>query len=151
MDAYSGTFEVRWSDLDANGHVNYAAYINAAGDLRYRYFIERGFPPERFEQIGIGPVYLAVHARFLREVRMGETITVTYAMSGLSPSGTSWNVHHDVFKSNAKKAVSIDIEGTMFHMATRKPVAPPPEMLEIFHQVPRTGDFAVLPEMRSLK
>ena len=35
MDAYTGTYEVRWSDLDANGHVNYAAYIDAAGDLRY--------------------------------------------------------------------------------------------------------------------
>ena len=78
MDAYSGSYEIRWSDLDANGHVNYAAYIDAAGDLRYRFFIEHGFPPERFAQLGIGPVYTALQARFLREVRMGETITITY-------------------------------------------------------------------------
>ena len=49
MIEYSGTYEIRWSDLDANGHVNYAAYIDAAGDLRYRFFSEHGFPPERFE------------------------------------------------------------------------------------------------------
>ena len=34
MNEYSRTYETRWSDLDANGHVNYSAYIDAAGDLR---------------------------------------------------------------------------------------------------------------------
>jgi len=60
MVEYGGDYEIRWSDLDANGHVNYAAYIDAAGDLRYRFFIEHGFRPERFEQLGIGPVYTSI-------------------------------------------------------------------------------------------
>jgi acyl-CoA thioester hydrolase len=71
MDAYSRTYEIRWSDIDANGHVNYAAYIDAAGDLRYQFFIEHGFPPEKFKELGVGPIYTAIHAQFLREVRMG--------------------------------------------------------------------------------
>ena len=73
MDEYSGMYEIRWSDLDANGHVNYAAYIDAAGDLRYRFFSQHGFPPEEFLKLGMGPIYTAIHAQFLREVRMGET------------------------------------------------------------------------------
>jgi len=148
MNAYSGTFEIRWSDLDANGHVNYAAYIDAAGDLRYRFFIEHGFPPERFAQLGIGPVYTALQAHFLREVRMGETITITYSLSGLSPRGAIWKVHHDVLKSTGKKAVSIDLEGTILNLSTRKPVAPTPELLQTFNLIPRSPDFAILPEMR---
>ena len=136
MDAYSSVNEIRWSDLDANGHVNYAAYINAAGDLRYRFFIEHGFPPERFAQLGIGPVYTAMQARFLREVRMGEAITITYSLSGLSPRGASWKVHHDVIKSNGKKAVSLDLEGTILDLTTRKPIAPTPELVEIFNLIP---------------
>ena len=148
MNAYSGTFEIRWSDLDANGHVNYAAYIDAAGDLRYRFFIEHGFPPERFAQLGIGPVYTTLQARFLREVRMGETITITYSLSGLSPRGAIWKVHHDVLKSTGKKAVSIDLEGTILNLSTRKPVAPTPELLQTFNLIPRSPDFAILPEMR---
>src|SRR5687767_14250375 len=82
MNEYSRTYEIGWSDLDANGHVNYSAYINAAGDLRYRFFWEHDFPPEKFEALGIGPVYTAIHAQFLREVRLGETVTITYALSG---------------------------------------------------------------------
>jgi len=147
MEAYSGTYEIRWSDLDANSHVNYAAYIDAAGDLRYRFFIEHSFPPERFAQLGIGPVYTALQARFLREVRMGETITLTYALSGLSPRGATWKVHHDVLKSNGKKAVNLDLEGTILDLTTRKPVAPTQELLATFNLIPRAPDFAILPEM----
>jgi len=148
MDAFSGSYEIRWSDLDANNHVNYAAYIDAAGDLRYRFFILHEFPPERFAQLGIGLVYTALQARFLREVRMGETITITYSLAGLSPRGSSWKVHHDVLKSNGKKAVVLDLEGTILNLSTRKSVAPTPELLEAFNLIPRTPDFTILPELR---
>ena len=146
MNEYSGTYEIRWSDLDANGHVNYAAYIDATGDLRYRFFTEHGFPPERFVELGIGPIYTDIHARFLREVRRDETITITYSLSGLSPAGRRWKVHHDILKSNGKKAVSIDIEGTILHMTTRKAVAPTSELLQTFNLVPRAENFEILSE-----
>ncbi len=132
--------------MDANGHVNYAAYIDAAGDLRYRFFTEHGYPPQRFQDLGMGPVYTDIHARFLREVRIGETITITYALAGLSANGGRWKVHHDVLKANGKKAVSIDLEGTILDLATRKPALPPADLLDIFAQIPRAQDFAALPD-----
>jgi acyl-CoA thioester hydrolase len=141
LDPYSKNYEIRWSDIDANGHVNYAAYIDAAGDLRYHFFTAHGFPPERFEQLGVGPIYTAIHASFLREVRMGETVTITYALSGLSPQGARWKVHHDVLKSNGKKAVSIDLEGSILDLSTRRPALPTPELLQVFNLVPRTKIF----------
>ncbi len=146
MVPYSGTYEIRWSDLDANGHVNYSAYIDAAGDLRYRFFTEHGFPPDRFAELGMGPIYTAIHAEFLREVRIGETVTITYALAGLSPGGGRWKVHHDVLKSNGKRAVSLDIEGALLVLATRKTALPTPELAEVFSLVPRTESFEVLPD-----
>ena len=151
MQPYSKTYEIRWSDLDANGHVNYAAYIDAAGDLRYRFFTDHGFPPEKFVEMGIGPVYTTIHADFFREVRMGETLTITYSLSGLSPSGARWKVHHDVLKPNGRKAVSIDLEGAILDLSTRKPVIPTPGLLQVFNLVPRGAAFEVLPELRRLK
>ena len=144
MNEYSRTYEIRWSDIDANGHVNYAAYIDAAGDLRYRFFTEHEFPPEKFVQLGIGPIYTNIQAQFMREVRIGETVTITYVLSGLSPNGGRWKVHHDVLKSNAKKAVRIDIEGAILNLTTRKPVLPTPELLETFNLIPRSADFEIL-------
>jgi len=151
MNEYSKTYEIRWSDIDANGHVNYAAYIDAAGDLRYHFFKEHNFPTERFQELGIGPVYTAIQARFFREVRMGETVTITYVLAGLSPQGARWKVHHDVLKANRKKAVSIDLEGTILDLVTRKPVRPMSELLETFQLIPRSTDFEVLSDIRWLK
>jgi acyl-CoA thioester hydrolase len=148
MNPYSKTYRIRFSDIDANRHVNHAVYVEAVGDMRYEFFAENGFPPERFEQLGIGPVYTKITTRFLREVLLGETVTVTFALSGLSPIGMFWNVHHDVFKSSGKKAVSIDMEGTILDLTARKPVAPIPGLLQVFQMIPRTNDFEVLPEMR---
>jgi acyl-CoA thioester hydrolase len=150
MNAYSQTYRIRFSDIDANRHVNHAAYVDAAGDIRYQFFAEHGFPPERFEQLGVGPVYTKVTTQFLREVLLGETITITFRLTGLSPSGALWNVHHDIFKSNGKKAVSLDMEGTLLNLATRKPVAPDAELMQVFQSIPRTDDFQVLPEMRRM-
>ena len=151
MNEYIKTYEIRWSDIDANGHVNYAAYIDAAGDLRYRFFTEHGFPPEKFVQLGVGPIYTTIHAEFFREVLMGETVTITYALSGLSPFGARWKVHHDILKSNGKKAVSVDLEGAILDLVTRKPALPTSELLQTFNLIPRTTDFEVLPEMRRMK
>lgn len=151
MDEYSRTYEIRFSDIDANRHVNYAAYIDAAGDLRYRFFTEHGFPPEKFTELGIGPVYTTIHAEFFREVRMGESVLITYALAGLSPSGARWKVHHDIRKSNGKKAVTLDIEGTILNLSTRQPTAPSAELLTTFNMIPHTANFETLPEIRKMR
>jgi len=151
MSDYSKTYEIRWSDLDANNHVNYSTYIDAAGDLRYRFFTEHGFPPERFAELGVGPTYTTLQAEFLREVRMGETVTITFALAGLSSRGGRWKVYHDVLKSNGKRAVRLVLEGMILDLASRKATLPTPELLEVFHLIRRTPDFEVLPEMRRLK
>jgi acyl-CoA thioester hydrolase len=148
LSEYSRAYEIRWSDIDANGHVNYATYIDATGDLRYRFFIEHGFPPEKFRELGVGPIYTAIHVQFLREVLMGDTVTITYGLSGLSPLGGRWKVHHDVLKSNGKKAVSIDLEGAILDLSTRRPAMPNPDLLQVFNMITRTADFEVLPESR---
>ena len=151
MSTYSKTYRIRFSDIDANRHVNNAAYIDATGELRYEFFAENGFPPERFEQLGIGPVYTKITIQFLREVLLGETVTVTFTLTGLSPQGMFWKVHHDIFKSNGKKVVSMDVEGAIFDLTTRKPVPSNEELMRVFQLLQRSEDFEILPEIRRMK
>jgi acyl-CoA thioester hydrolase len=147
MNEYSRTYEIRFSDIDANRHVNHAVYADAAGDVRYRFFAEHGFLPERFEQMGIGPVYTKLTVEFLREVLLGETVTITYALAGLSAQGMRWKVHHEVFKSNRKKAAILTVEGVILDLTSRKTTPPGPELLQVFNAIPRTADFQILPEL----
>lgn len=148
MDTYSGTYDIRWADLDANGHVHYSAFIDAAADLRFRFYAERGFPPDAFLKLGVGTVYSSVEARFLREFRVGESISITYTLDGLSPKGIRWKIHHNVLKSNVKKAVVLELEGVVLDLSCRRPTPPSPELLAVFHQIPRTPTFETLPEER---
>jgi acyl-CoA thioester hydrolase len=150
MDPYAGTYTIRWADLDANGHANYSAFIDAAADLRYRFFAERGFPPAAFLKLGVGAVYTSLSARFLREVLVGESLSITYSLAGMSPSGIRWKIRHDILKSNGKKAVVLDVEGVVFDLARRRAVVPSAELLAVFNQVPRLPTFETLPEPRSI-
>jgi acyl-CoA thioester hydrolase len=148
MDAYSMPYEVRWTDIDANRHVRYSAYIDAAAELRYRFFTEHNLPPEAFDTMGISPVYTSLTANFFREVRLGETLTITLVLAGLSPQGIRWKVQHDFFKANGKKAVTVWLEGTILDLATRQPSIPTPEIMSVYQQVPRSANFEVLSEAR---
>ncbi len=148
MDAYSLPYEVRWTDIDANRHVRYSAYIDAAAELRYRFFSQHNLPPEAFDQLGVGPVYTSLAADFYREVRLGETLTITYLLTGLSPSGMRWKVQHDFLKVNGKKAVTVSLEGTILNLSTREPTIPTPEIMAVFQLVPRSKDFESLSESR---
>ncbi len=148
MEAYSLPYEVRWTDIDANRHVRYSAYIDAAAELRYRFLTEHNLPPEAFNKLGAGLVYTSLIVNFFREVFLGETLTVTYLLTGLSPQGIRWKVQHDFLKANGKKAVTVALEGTMLNLSTRQPTVPSPEILTVFQQVPRSKDFEVLSEIR---
>jgi acyl-CoA thioester hydrolase len=148
MEAYSLPYEVRWTDIDANRHVRYSAYIDAAAELRYRFFTEHNLPPEAFNQLGAGPVYTSLTANFFREVFLGETLTITYLLTGLSSQGVRWKVQHDFLKANGKKAVTVALEGTILDLTTRQPTVPTPEIMAVFQQVPRSKDFEVLSESR---
>jgi hypothetical protein len=54
MDAFTMTYEVRWTDIDANRYVRLPAYIDAAVELRYRFFAQDDLPPEAFDQLRVG-------------------------------------------------------------------------------------------------
>jgi acyl-CoA thioester hydrolase len=151
MDAYSMTYEVRWADIDANRHVRYSAYIDAAAELRYRFFTHHNLPPEAFDKLGVGPVYTSLTATFFREVLLGETLTITYMLTGLSTQGIRWKVQHEFLKANGKKAVAVSLEGTILNLSTRQPTMPTPEIMAVFQQVPRSPDFEVLSESRWFK
>ncbi len=57
-----------------------------------------------------------------------------------------WKVHHDILKSNGKKAVVLDLEGVVLDLNSRRPVQPSPELLDVFRKIPRSPKFEELSE-----
>ena len=151
MEAYSMIYEVRWTDIDANRHVRYSAYIDAAAEQRYHFFNEHNLTPDAFDKLNVGPVYTNLVVNFYREVLLGETLTIKYLLTGLSPQGIRWRVQHEFIKANGKKAVTVSLEGTMLNLSTRQPTMPTPEIMAAFQMVPHSTDFEVLSESRWFK
>jgi acyl-CoA thioester hydrolase len=148
MQTYSLPYEVRWTDIDANRHVRYSAYVDAAAEMRYRFLNQQGFPSTELEKLGIGLIYTSLMINFYREVLLGEVLTITFLLTGMSPLGVRWKIRHDFLKANGKKAASMSLEGAFLNMDTRQPMIPTPEMLALFHQVPRSLEFEVMSDSR---
>jgi acyl-CoA thioester hydrolase len=131
--------------------VRYSAYIDAAAELRYRFLTQHGFPPKALEKLGIGLVYTSLAINFYREVLLGETLTITFCLAGMSPQKIRWKVRHDFLKANGKKAATLILEGAFLDMLSRQPRTPDPGMMAVFEQVSHTREFETMSESKWFK
>ncbi len=144
MDRYVTTFTTRWADCDANGHMRNTAYSEYAIDVRMAFLAEHGFGFDQFVQAGLGPVLLREEIDYLREVRLGETITVDFTALGFSADASRFKWSHVFEKENGKPAAKIVLWGGWMDMSVRRIVPPPPGLLAAIRGVPRGEPFAQL-------
>ncbi len=141
-DPYRREFQVRWADLDPNGHLRHSAYMDYAAQARVGFLNECGFTLERFQKMRLGPVLFREDTQYLREVRANERISVTTELSGLSANEKHWRMRHCIFKADNSLACVIDVQGTWLDLATRKTVPAPAELQAALHKMPHAQDYA---------
>jgi acyl-CoA thioester hydrolase len=66
---------IRWSECDAYGHVNHAAYLTLFEDLRVSHWQE--LTGARLSASAPGPVVAQIEARYLRGVGFNDAVTLT--------------------------------------------------------------------------
>ncbi len=148
MERYEKTFTVRWADCDVNGHMRNTSYSEYAIDTRVAFLSEHGFPFSRFVESGIGPVILHEAIDYLREVGLGETITVDLAVLGISPDGARFRFGHDLWLPNRKKAARVIIAGGWMDLELRKLRLPPDDLARVLQEAPRAESFEELKPVR---
>jgi acyl-CoA thioester hydrolase len=85
--------EARYYEIDANGHVTHGAYLNWAEHARFEYLRESGVNIRDLTAAGFGPVILEMTLKFGREIRVGESVTVTVEIARWE--GTTFEVRHN--------------------------------------------------------
>ncbi len=138
---FERVFEVRWADLDPNRHLRNTAYSDYATHARFSVLIAHGFTPARFEELAFGPVVFREETRFLREVAMGDRVTIDVTVAGLSADCSRWRIQHHVHRADGSVAAVVTLEGSWLDLKTRKLTAPPAELGELFRKMPKTPDF----------
>ncbi|SRR5579885_2035035 len=137
---YSRTYEVRWADLDPNGQLRHSAYADYGTEVRMRFLADHGFPARRFLELGVAPILFNETNHYLKEVLIGETITVTVRQANRSPDGTRWSIQHDIFKANGQKAASLQVEGAWIDLRTRTLAVPPQELLDVMDRLSHAAE-----------
>ena len=147
MKEYIKTFEIKWSDVDPNGHARHTSYSDYASHMRFCFMFEQGISYQQLTEMGIGPVILNEETTFLRETNLSDLLTIDYTSLGLSPDGSHWKLRHDIFNSSKKRAVRITLSGGWIDMKRRKLLVPPDELLNVFVKIPRDKNFRELPSL----
>lgn len=142
--AFEEEFAVRWSDMDANRHVRNTIFSEFATHTRFRLLEAHGFSQAMFERLRFGPVMFREEIRYRRELVFGEQVTVNVRAAGLSEDGSQWRVHQEVARADGKQAALLTIDGAWIDLDSRKLLAPPPELLRLLQDLPRTEDFEIM-------
>lgn len=144
-------FTTRWADFDANIHMRHTAYNDYAAESRLRYFNQYGVTIHDFTNEKVGPILFEENTKFLKEIHMGEDISVNLKVTGLSSSGERWKIQHEVFNSEGKLSAIINVYGAWLDLVKRKLTIPPQKFQEIFSEAERTEDFKEIPLRRETK
>ncbi len=135
---------VRWADLDPNGHVRHSVYYDYGAQSRLGYLQFRGMSIKRLSELRIGPVLFREEAKFLKELRFGDSLSIDFQIAGLTESGKRWRIRHNILRNNDEVCAILEMDGAWLDLKQRRTVDPPQELAEIFNDLPKTEDYEML-------
>ncbi|WP_456462498.1 acyl-CoA thioesterase [Lutibacter sp.] len=135
------TFNTKWSDFDPNRHMRHTAYNDYAAEVRVRFFQKQGLSINEFAKLNIGPVLFKEETSFLKEIHIGENITVKMKLEGVSKGIERWRFNHQIFNEKGELAAEIKVYGAWIDLVKRKLTAPPQKFVTIFENLSKTSNF----------
>lgn len=141
---YSKTFVVLWSDLDANGHMRGARYLDYASEVPFHFLKENGFDIATFAREQVGPVTFTQAIRHFKEARFGDVFSIDHRLKGLSADGARWAFRHHIVGSNGDRLAIAESAGGFFSRSARTIAAPPPGVVALIRRLPKEDDYSVL-------
>lgn len=127
MQAEVGSYSltVRESHIDTFGHVNNATYLTLYEEARWELITANGWGLREIQRSGQGPVILEVNLKYLKELKLRETITITTQM--LDYQGKVGRLKQQMIKSDGTLASEAVFTFALFDLKQRKLIEPTPE------------------------
>ncbi len=141
---YTKSFDIRWSDLDANRHLANAAYLNFMSHTRMGFLMECGFNQQTMASHHIGPVVFYEHIYYFKEAFAGKPVSVSLELKGLSEDGMFFEFHHNFYDHKGQNFAHCEMMGAWIDLNTRSLTGLPTVFLEAFDKVEKAADFKVL-------
>ena len=124
---FSVPVTVRGYELDTQGHLNQAVYLQYSEHARWELLRAAGIRQNEMVAGGIGPVVLEVNIKYLRELRGGEEVDVTCEF--VWAEGKVFQLKQQIVKKDGTLCCDIVLVGGILDLKARKLVANPSEAL----------------------
>jgi acyl-CoA thioester hydrolase len=144
---YEKSFQIRLDEIDFNGHLHSTKYLEYASHTRYCQLVDAGWDLRTMQEHSIGAVVLSDEIRYLREVLLGEPVTVAYQITGYSRDSKYWRSRIQVVRSDGTVAATVTSNGAWFGLQSRRIETPPPKLVSATDSI-RSSDFTVLENPR---
>jgi acyl-CoA thioester hydrolase len=120
---FSVPVTVRGYELDTQGHLNQAVYLQYSEHARWELLRAAGIQQNALVESGIGPVVLEVNIKYLRELRGGDEVEVT-CEPGWS-AGKVFQFKQQIIKKDGTVCAEIVLVGGVLDLRERKLVPDP--------------------------
>lgn len=137
-------FEIRWSDIDANKHLANTAYINYMSHTRMAFFNHYGLSLEIMTINELAPVVFYEHVFYFKEAHIGEPITVTLDVLGVSEDGMFFLFEHNFYNDKGENLASCEILGAWMGFTSRKLLRNDKTLMKIISKLPKGKNFKYL-------
>ena len=114
--------------LDSFSHVNNATYLELLEEARWEFLSSQGYGLKAIHELGMGPVVLECNIKFIKELRLRQTIVIeSQMMSYEKKIGT---MRQDILDETGIMCCQAKMTFGFFDFNTRKLILPSPQWLE---------------------
>jgi YbgC/YbaW family acyl-CoA thioester hydrolase len=117
---------VRPTEIDVNGHVNNAKFVEYLEWGREEWYEAAGLPYDRLQAMGAATVTVNINLNYRRECRQGDRLTIVTRPAKLGR--TSFTLAQEIRKADGDVAADATVVLVTIDPSTRRPRVVPPEL-----------------------
>lgn len=106
-----------------------------------KYLNQHGLTTEKMEELQVGPILFREEAKFRRELKLEDKLTVDVEMVSARNDFSRWSLRHNFLKEDQTIAAIINMDGAWLDLVKRKLADPPEFVKDIFRSFPRSSEF----------
>ena len=135
--------QVLWSQIDANQHMRHSAYADFGAQARLNMFESVGIKTAKLFELKIGPLIFREEVIYLREVVLGDLMSVTCEVTKSRADGSRWSLRQELYRQDGVKAAIINLDGAWIDTVQRRLTLLPPNFTDLFFAMPRSDDYTL--------
>lgn len=121
---------VRGYELDTQGHLNSAVFLQYAEHARWEHLSAAGISAEKLLGSGVGPVFLESNIRWTAEVLAGDALTVSVIYEFTAEPSKTFLIHQTFRRDDGVSAAQLTSRCGLLDLTTRRLVHDPRDRLD---------------------